>query len=200
MIVSQRTRIVAHLGALLPFWSVVAILLTLLASGCGYHTGRGGTNQSRQTVSVPYITGDLTGYATASLVHQLASQGQYRYAHGDGILTLQVELVDQRTDHIGFRYEVSDDGDLEDNVIAAEDRLSVLAKVSLVDSETNAVVLGPKLVSASVDYDYQTDPIRANLTQFSAGQFDVFESAEDAALHALYDALANKIVTFLNNT
>lgn len=187
-------------GKKLSRLSLVVLAMMSLAS-CGYHVGHGGKIPSEgKTVCVPYIRGDLTGHATTALVHQLSTQGTLRYTKEGGDLLLKVELVDERTEHVGFRYQRDKTGALEDEVVAAEDRLSVLAKVWLLDNSTDQILLGPELISASVDYDYQTDPIRSNLTQFSAGQFDVFETAEDVALHALYDRLAQKIARYISDT
>ncbi len=182
-------------------WSCLFALVVMSFASCGYHAGHGGKIQAQgRTVCVPYIRGDLTGHATAALVHQLSTQGTLRYAKESGDFLLKVELIDERTEHVGFRYQVDKTGALEDEVVAAEDRLSVLAKVWLIDNRNDEILLGPELISAGVDYDYQTDPIRSNLTQFSAGQFDVFETAEDVALHALYNRLAQKIARYISDT
>ena len=94
--------------------------------------------------------------------------------------------------------------------MAEENRRTLTAQVSLVDTITEEVIVGPVNVKASTDYDYidvnslktvsfiNEQGKREKTITFSLGQLDSIEGAQDAALTPIYRQLAQKITQVLN--
>lgn len=183
---------------LLPF-------LFLICASCGYRFDPG--CEGRSTISVPYVQGDNEGKLTDAVIKTLSESGAYEYQRSCGRLSLEVILVGDSNDRIGFRHDVSDtSGKIRKNIIGIENRRTLSAQVSLIDPITEEILFGPHVVTASMDYDYVDENslrdlsfidsfgVRESSIQFSLGQLDAKDFAERDVLIPLYQRLAEKIV------
>ena len=182
---------------------MLAFFILLLVSSCGYQFQN---NDDQLTLSIPYVKGDNEGQLTNELIRQFAYSGAYQYVKEDGNLTLKVVILGDTSEKIGFRYDRNEfTGKLETNLQPTEDRRTITAQVSLVNAATEEIVIGPYQVSSFSDYDY-TDinsiqslsfftpgGKRQTILNFSLGQVDSIEGAQDDAVVPLYRNLAKKI-------
>lgn len=182
---------------------LLASLLAFSFSGCGYHTV---SSDDKTTISVPYVEGDAEGQFTAELIRQLTNSDLYTFVRKDGDLCLKVSIVGDKNDVVGFQYDLTTTkGKIERNLMPLENRRTLTATVTLIDTSTEEVVLGPVNIKASTDYDYidvnslktvsfiNEHGKREKTISFSLGQLDSIEGAQDAALTPIYCQLAQKI-------
>lgn len=110
---------------------------------------------------------------------------------------------------IGYRYETSQTGEIGKRLVASEDRAHLSTEITLLDAQTNRVVLGPVCLQTSLDYDYIPEtsaqifglPAQAQtLTRFSLGQLDFRDAAGDAAKTPLYRKMAKQIIDYISET
>ena len=182
--------------------------LFLLFSSCGYHSvgdspGKGG---AVVTVSMPYIKGDTEGKLASALSSALHSSGVFQYSYSGGSLVLEVAIVADAEDRIGFRYDRDPTtGVLRDNIVGTENRRSIGVEIQLVDPSTEKVLLGPEVIRATTDYDYVDGNSILDLVffkegapqtvlDFSLAQLDSVEGAHDDSNEAIYKLVAEKIV------
>jgi lipopolysaccharide assembly LptE-like protein len=187
------------------------LLVSLLAfSSCGYHTA---PTDDKTTVSIPYVEGDVQGQLTSELIREFTNSNLYRFVKSDGEVCLRVAIVSDKSDIVGFQYDLtSKDGKIERNLMPEENRRTLTAQVTLVDAITQEVIVGPVNVKASTDYDYidvnslktvsfiNEQGKREKTITFSLGQLDSIEGAQDAALTPIYRQLAQKITQVLSKT
>lgn len=182
------------------------LIALLLFSSCGYRYSPKESSESDLTISVPYISGDPDALLNNELIYQLSASGEFSPVQSDGDLILQVVLVSDTHERIGFRYDRDNpSGSLEKNLLGVEGCRIVIAEVSLIERGSGKVILGPSEVRASVDYDY-TDPGSPRdllfaktqpIMPFSLGQLDSQEGAHDDAARPLFRQLSQKIVVGL---
>jgi hypothetical protein len=159
------------------------------------------------TISVAYIKGDLEGHLNTELVRALSNSGCFDCVQNGGELSLEASIIDDGDDRIGYRFDRNPNtGELRDNIIGTENRRTITAVVTLIDTYTNAVVLGPQTVKAHTDYDYVDSNSIRDLTfitmngvpvkvlDFSLGQLDSVDGAHDDTSMLIYKYLAQKIV------
>jgi len=174
-------------------------LLALLTTGCGYHLGYGGVTSSYRTISIPYVEGDEQGRLTSALIRTVTQTGNLRFVTCRGDLELCVCLEAPEDDNIGFIYAPESNGSLSNIVVSNEARLSIDAKVSVIERRTGQRVLGPVTIPTDVTFDFESDLSNVNFHAFSLGQLEMFNLAKDAAFVPLYDRLAQKIVDYVNH-
>ncbi|HSX12413.1 MAG TPA: hypothetical protein VLF61_02885 [Rhabdochlamydiaceae bacterium] len=180
-------------------------LLLLALSACGYRFERG--FEGKTTISVPYVQGDFEGKCTDALVRAICQSGVFEYERTCGRLSLEVAIQNDENERIGFRHDRSNtSNELRKNIIGVEGRRTLCAMVTLIDSATEEIVLGPYSVKASVDFDYlnenspqdtsfiDLEGVRETSIAFSLGQLDAKDSAERDVLWPLYNKLAQKIL------
>ena len=181
------------------------LLLSLIfLCSCGYHFT---DDDKKISVEVPYVKGDFEGMLTGQLIRELETSGQYEYTSRSGQQILKVNIVGDGTDIIGWRHDRKvKSGKVEHNLIAVENRRTITADVTLVDALSEKVLLGPISVVAWADYDYSDvnslrqlsffpkPGRRVSVFDFSMGQLDSVEGAQDDAITPLYRELARKIV------
>jgi hypothetical protein len=186
---------------------LLASLLSLSFSGCGYQAAR---TDEKLSISVPYVQGDNQGQLTAAIIREIDQSGLYDFVRQDGDLLLKITLVGDGSSPIGFRYDRKEkSGKIEHNIMATENRRTVVAQVVLTRGATEEVVLGPLNISSCTDYDYiPVDSLkelsfinpqgkREKVMTFSLGQLDSIEGAQDAAVTPIYEQLAQRIVAAL---
>lgn len=161
-------------------------------------------------VSVPFIEGDLDGGLTAAIISAISSSGVAKVQAYGGEYVLQISILSEETDKIGFRIDPQKvDGKVRKNLLASEARRTMTLDVSFCSKEGR--VKGPYRITADVDYDYVdgdsiqdltfTAPGRGLVTvlPFSLGQLEPNESAALASTRPLYRKLAQKLVDALSS-
>lgn len=180
---------------------ITLILCIFLFTGCGYRCGQeDGLPANYPTISVPYVEGDIDGSLTAAVIKAICRSGAFEYRTCNGALTLNVIQLDVDEDNIGFRYDRRKRGQLTDDVIPTEARITSLVEVSVTEAVSGRVVLGPVRLSASVDYDHDFYSSRNGVNIFSLGQLSDLEEAYDAVQAPLHYALAQKIVDYVTQS
>jgi hypothetical protein len=171
------------------------LLNFLLLGGCGYHLLTQSSNP--HTVSVPFIDNDTGGELTRALIKKLSQSEQYRPS-GCGRYTLEVSILSNKDENVGFRYDQNREGDFLNTVIPAETRTALLVEVSLIDTVKGCLAFGPARLSAShtFDHDWYVSLDRVNV--FSLGQVTDYDDAKDGVYHPLTQKLAQKIVDLLD--
>ncbi|HSW86234.1 MAG TPA: hypothetical protein VLG49_01905 [Rhabdochlamydiaceae bacterium] len=177
----------------------------ILFSSCGYRID--GPESGRSTITVPYVVGDSAGQLTNELVRMLSASGAFECVQNNGQYVLKVIVFSDGSDRIGYRYDRKDlSGKLKKNLMPVEGRRMISAEVSLINSATEEVEVGPVIVTADADYDYiDSDNLREvsminskgrrqSTISFSLGQLDSIEGAQDDVAVPLYRHLAQKIV------
>jgi hypothetical protein len=155
------------------------------------------------------VKGDSQGEMTALLIYELEKTGLYRFVKRKGELCLQVAVTGDQKETIGYSYDRHpQSGKIEKNLMATENRRNLTATISLLEGEK--VVLGPLEITAGGEYDYvdvnslrslsfiNENGKREKVINFSLGQLDSFEGAEDNVLTPTYRLLARKIVMALD--
>lgn len=185
--------------------------LILFLCGCGYRLGDPSSLCYRyQTVSVPYVKGDIDGLLTNALIRQLSRAGFWRVANGRADLILCAEVVCCKQENIGYQFERTQTTTLEQSVefpsgkpvkrlLPNESRHILGIELSLVDCHTGKTIFGPARVQADIDVDF--DPLSTDdrMAVFSLGQLVNIDEAQEAARRSLYDSLSKKVVDLLSS-
>jgi hypothetical protein len=169
-------------------------------SSCGYQYGHGPLLEKYSSMSIPYIGGDKEGRMTAELVRQLSSSGSFTYKNTDAELKLHVKVLDSHEEHVGYQFARDTNNQVLDAIVPTEGRLRHLVEVSVEEVSSGKILLGPKRISADVDFDFDPDLSQENVTSFSLGQFSAVDSARDVAERPLGKEVAKKIVSYVNNS
>jgi hypothetical protein len=181
------------------------LILLLLFTSCGYRFE--GNQAQVHTINIPYIKGDTEGQLTNALIREMSQSGLFEYVKDGGAYTLNVSLLSDTNEKIGFRYDRHDiSGKPTKHLITTEGRRILKAEVSLIEESTLEEVIKPTVLSASEDYDYigahslrdlsfiNEEGKRTAVTTFSLGQLDSIEGAQDDVAVPLHRRLAQKIV------
>ena len=188
--------------------TALLVVLLILSAGCGYHL-KTKSDQSSLTVSVPYFEGDGDGRITAQVVEVIASETPFRYVTGKGDYILCGKITHNDTSQIGYKYDRTPDGVLENRLVPDEGRRNIVVDFTL--KKNDETILGPITVSGSGNFDFvNPDTINdlsftnaSGTTQsvltFSLGQLDAKEGASDAALNVAYAEIASKIARAMCN-
>lgn len=177
-----------------------AALLLLLLTSCGYQFGQGGLASRYHSISVPYVEGDRDGSLTAAIVRQLTESGDYEYKNCGGALSLDVKVIDVNDQNIGFRYDRKKSGKLQKSIIPTETRIQAVAEVTVYEAGSCCALLGPVRIQATVDFDHDYYNSRDGINIFSLGQLSDYDEAYDAVKVPLSEALAKKIVDYVNDS
>jgi hypothetical protein len=164
----------------------------------------GGYEQSSSTISrnylvqIPYIQGDSSGLLTGHLIKEFSSSFPNQLANQSNI-SLQVKMLNEVEDNIGFQYEIDDNGNRENKIIPNENRLTLTAEVKLVELSTGEVLIGPEIVKVSGDFDFDFDAMKNDDMSLSLGQLNGLNDARDSAKFEIGSYLAKKIVQMLQD-
>lgn len=186
---------------------ILILFGALLLASCGYRFDGPRYSSERPTISIPYVEGDLGGQLTDELIRQIAASGFFEYRKEGGQLLLKVKVLSNNFQKIGYRFDRDDTtGHLRKNLFAAEERDTMAVEVTLMRAYSDEVLVGPATVQASAEYDYVDSSSlqdlsfinsfgkRVTVINFSLGQLDTVEGAEDDAATPLFKHLAQKIV------
>jgi hypothetical protein len=151
------------------------------------------------------VRGDEEGFLTNALISALDRTGLYDYVNSGGDLELKVSIVGDSEEVIGYRYDRSHSGHIEQNLFETENRRHVAAEITLYRGSEETPILGPLVVTASAEFDYiDVSSLRElafigphgkteKVIDFSQGQLDSIEGGEDNVLNPLYNQLARRI-------
>jgi hypothetical protein len=153
-----------------------------------------------QTISIPYIQGDLDGSLTSAVVAEVVRTGVFEYRPCGGALLLKAKLTDSRDENIGFRYDRKKRGELRHSIIPTETRRTSYVEIVVEDPAAGSIVMGPVRISASFDFDHDYEYARDEVNVFSLGQLSDFDAACDAVQTPLNQALARKIVDYVTQS
>ncbi len=130
----------------------------------------------------------------------------YDYVSSGGDLELKIAIVGSHEEVIGFRYDRSEKkGKLKQNLLATENRRHAAAEITLFRASEDKPILGPLVVTSTAEFDYidvstlrelafiTPSGKREKVIDFSEGQLDSIEGAQDNVRSPLYDDLAKKI-------
>ena len=186
----------------------LSALCLILFAGCGYHFPH---KDEKVSISIPYVKGDEEGELTKELIKQISASTPYEYVREGGDLILKTVIIGSGSEQTGFRYDRKGiSGKLERNLVVSENRRLITAEVTLIDGSTHEILYGPVHVTGSEDYDYSDVNSLPSLSfvspsgkiesllQFSLGQMDSTEGAQDDAAIASYRKLAKQIARSLS--
>lgn len=182
----------------------MALLLCFLlffCSGCHYHIGQGGVNERYSSIAIPYAANDNDGRLTAALIKKMSESGLLHYDSDSGELTLLVKLIKYKNKNIGFRYDRFKKKDaLLNTIIPTETRRTAWCEITVMETCSGKILIGPVLLNASVEFDHDYYSSRDGVNIFSLGQLGDIDAAYDASLTPLYEKLAEKITDYVNNS
>ncbi len=188
--------------------AIASLTLTaLVCGGCGYRFEGSEQDGNAVTISVPYVNGDIEGQLNSELVKALSSSGRFDCVQNGGQYILEVSIIADSDDSIGYRYDRNPtSGKLRKNIVGTENRRTISAEMRLVDSYTRDILVGPQIVKGYSEYDYvdsnsirdltfiNTHGVPQTVLNFSLGQLDSIEGAHDDSSIVAYRNLAQKVI------
>lgn len=187
---------------------IVFFVCGAVVTSCGY---RGLSAKDHSVIFLPPIKGDYEGLLYANLAESLASVGAFSNSLSHSDLELTVEVTDdpfrEQEREIGFRFARNPFDKETKMLVPSERRQSLFTRITLKDTSTGKVVLGPKTLRAEVDYDFDSDlfddkavPVggaNVPLVRYSLGQLENHETARETARGELTRKLASKITSYI---
>ncbi|GAB4186094.1 MAG: hypothetical protein Tsb0015_03640 [Simkaniaceae bacterium] len=187
-------------------FSCISLLFFL---GCGYHFTPSPliSNGKVYSIEVPYVRGDIDGRITDAIVREISQCPKLRYVNSSGDLILQVYILSDNVDIIGFQFDRDEiTGKRENRLRANEERRSLEIEFSILSSLEGKILAGPFVVVADADYDFIISDVlkdasfinqegkRKRTLFFSLGQLDSKEGAYYSCSGRLFQNLAKKII------
>ncbi|MFZ4772403.1 MAG: hypothetical protein ACOYK9_00220 [Chlamydiia bacterium] len=186
------------------FSSFALIGALVLSLGCQYHL----VNPSENPKIELSFKGDQVPPAFKDeVVLAIKRFTGYRVVNGGGQYVVEVDLGAMSRDNIGFLYDREPlSGALINRLFPNEGRLTMKAKISIVDKEPANRMIEHMSLSVSSDYDF-TNPNTLHDTQYagvllveySLGQFDSEDGAYDIALPLVQKKLAQQVALFVGS-
>jgi hypothetical protein len=188
-------------------------LFFFLLAGCGYqwdtHRKEDGT---LPTIAIPFVAGDQEGALTFEIAKRLTLEGIAHVNAPHNRYLLKGKIVHFSNQTIGYRRDSQKiNGENKKNLVGCEGRKIGKVQVTLYESASSKIVLGPILIEADVDYDYvdgdsiqdlefvDTQGMTQLVLPFSLGQLESSESAREAASKPWQIRIAKKIAALLEN-
>lgn len=175
--------------------------------GCGYHWGDSGRERF---LTIPFVKGDQDGSLTSELIETFIRETQSEIISENGRYCLDISIVEENHDIIGFRIDSQvNNSKQQKNIVADEGRKTVAVDVTLFDGDE--VLLGPCRIAACNEYDYIDGDSFQDVTfldasnqqqtapTYSLGQLESPEAARSASTPTLYRKLAQKIVDLISS-
>jgi len=178
------------------------IFAVLAFTSCSYHVV---DNSNSLLLGIPFIQGDKDGSFSKILTQEIASSGLAEFRSRDTRYELHITMNPDALERIGFRYDRFADGTLRPNIVGTETRKTVNISVELYDTLFEKVIYGPKNFQAHTDFDYvdpdniiemsfvAPDGQRELAFNYSLGQLNTIEGAQDTANLSVYRILSKKI-------
>ncbi len=189
---------------------ILGWICALLLFSCGYQFSPSTYEGEKISISIPYIQGDPSALFNNALASSLAQSGRFHCLQSGGDFTVEVVLLSDTNDRIGYRYDRDDvTGSRKPNVLGIENRRYIIAQVTVYDAHSAGIVLGPLPIKAFVDYDYvdygsprdlntHTSNGMIPTIQYSYGQLNTVEGAHDDASVLIYQKLSDRIVDVIS--
>ncbi|WP_375793705.1 LPS assembly lipoprotein LptE [Chlamydia sp. 12-01] len=143
------------------------------------------------------IDKDSLGQLTSALVYELGKRSlPIRNGESCARYLLKVQLLNEVDENTGFTYAPNKIGDKTPRhfIVSSEGRLSISAKVQLIDRHSGQVIVDDCISRKSVSFDFEPDLGMVNAHQFALGQFEMHNEAIKSAWRVLYAHLAETIV------
>lgn len=182
----------------LPLFAFFSFLLLL--GGCGYQFGTDGIISQYSSIAVPYVKGDLNGNLTSAIIKEISESGKNLVFKKNGDLILKISIIELNDENIGFRYDRNKKDRLTRSIIPTETRTTESVEMILTEACSGKVILGPIIISASVDFDHDYYLSQNAVNVFSLGQLTDYDQAKDAVCCPLNKALAKKIVDYVTES
>ncbi|CAG9046275.1 LPS assembly lipoprotein LptE [Chlamydia abortus] len=143
------------------------------------------------------IDKDSLGQLTSALLYELGKRSlPVRNGESCARYLLKVQLLNEVDENTGFTYAPNKIGDKTPRhfIVSSEGRLSLSAKVQLIDRHSGQVIVDDCIAKKSVSFDFEPDLGVVNAHQFALGQFEMHNEAIKSAWRVLYAHLAETIV------
>jgi hypothetical protein len=188
-------------------FSVIVLSLT----SCGYKTaGLHLGNDSVVEISIPVIKQDPNGTLRNALAREISFNRSLRYKTSGAKYELKVNIEEDTDSIISYMWDREPETNQRLGVFYnSEGKKEVIAKTELINTKTKEVVVGPYYLNASVIYDFVNPTVAATLSfqepdgtevsalQYSLGQLDSEEGAQEEASNPAYRLVAEKIISVL---
>ncbi len=174
-------------------------LTLFLSSSCGWHVANNYSQHNAHTLSIPYAYGDGDGLLTSELIAQVQKETAFNYVQGTAEFTLKVVLLDTRSENIGFRYDPNKLDSGKKRIIPDEVRRRLLAKVSVIHTNSNKEILGPAYIMGTCEFDHRYYNLSHDINRFSLGQLTDIDTTYDVINAPLQRDLAQQIALWLEN-
>lgn len=185
---------------------VIFLIVGMLAlAGCGYKFAA-----DSPTLSVPYIKGDVDGLFTTAFVGTIAKSGAYQYVDKGGEYLLELAIVSDEYQQIGYRYDREERTGIRINRLEpVEERHKIAVEVKLFDRASGELLRTPFIVKATTDYDFVDQDSAVDVSfvtpsgrtrsvlDFSLGQLDSRDGARDNSRRVLFNKISEKIINSL---
>lgn len=191
------------------FASIISFFLVILSS-CGYHITHY-DKRINKTIYVGDVINDRSGLLKEALVKSLACDVSWSLDNKEPLYFLTCKIIDESSDQIGFRYDrYEPTSNIINRLIPIEARKKIKSEVFIKNTENNSV-LGPFFLEGSADFDYVNFDTYKDLAftdhqgnpqatlNYSLGQLDACDGAEEAATLKCYQNLGSKILDLLKN-
>jgi hypothetical protein len=176
---------------------LIVVLTSFLLSSCASWHLSDSMNHPK-TIHIPYAIGDSTGEFTRRVISEVSKQPGLT-VDDSGQYLLVIKMLDSKEQKLGYRYDPIDLAKDKKEIILNESRALALAEVTLKDTFSNKIVLGPAYILGAIDFDHQQNTINNDTNDFSLGQLTDVETARDVTYIPLYRDLSAKIATWLQN-
>ncbi|BAE81706.1 conserved hypothetical protein [Chlamydia felis Fe/C-56] len=156
-----------------------------------------GNSVRSEGVYLSPIDKDSLGQLTSALIYELEKRSlTVRNSESATRYHLKVQLLNEVDENTGFTYAPKkvDDKTPRHFIVSSEGRLSVSAKVQLIDRHSGQVLVDDCISRKSVSFDFEPDLGVVNAHQFALGQFEMHNEAIKSAWRLLYAHLAETIV------
>ncbi|QVE48629.1 LPS assembly lipoprotein LptE [Chlamydia crocodili] len=156
-----------------------------------------GRSMRSEGIYLAPIDKDSLGQLTSALIYELGKRSlPIRNGESCARYLLKVQLLNEVDENTGFTYAPNkiDDKTPRHFIVSSEGRLSISAKVQLIDRRSGKVVVDDCVSRRSVSFDFEPDLGMVNAQQFALGQFEMHNEAIKSAWRVLYAHLAETIV------
>ncbi|EPP34899.1 lipopolysaccharide-assembly family protein [Chlamydia ibidis] len=177
---------------------------SILSSCSGYSILRPSENLSTlgqslltEGITLAPIEQDYLGQLSSALIYELGKRSlPVRPNNACSAYTLKIEILNPVDENIGFTYAPNKANETTPKhfIVSNEGRLTVSAKVQLIENHSGRILLDQCVSRESVSFDFEPDLGTVNAHQFSLGQLEMHNEAIKSAWRVLYAHLAETIV------
>ncbi|PCI78368.1 hypothetical protein COB21_00610 [Candidatus Aerophobetes bacterium] len=198
--------------------SLLAAMLLLLA-GCvprqAAETTGVSSGKTTASIAVPLVKGDSQGEITAAIIRGLCNNSicwEYQPSSSGAEYTVHLTVISQEKDPIGYRYDREDFTKTKiDRLIQDEVRRTLVLQGVLYRRGEKKPAVEPFRIEGSCAYDYinshalfdaafvNDEGDLESVLEFSLGQLDALDGAEDASRNALFESAAQNFVQGLDH-